>query len=63
MSVANSVFPSERIREQILAAADRPLDQGTTFPPQAYTDPDHYQFEVANILRREWLSHPRSCRH
>jgi len=39
-----------------LATAERPLGQGTTFPPQAYTDPDHYQFEVANILRREWLS-------
>jgi len=56
MSVSSSSILSERIREQILATAERPLGQGTTFPPQAYTDPDHYQFEVANILRREWLS-------
>jgi phenylpropionate dioxygenase-like ring-hydroxylating dioxygenase large terminal subunit len=56
MPLSTSTISSDQIRDRILAAADRPITQGMTFPPQAYTDPDHYQFEVANILRREWLS-------
>jgi len=45
-----------RIRQQILSAADRPLEHGVTFPPGAYTDHEHYKFEIENILQREWLS-------
>jgi len=47
---------SVRIRQQILSAADRPLEQAVTFPSGAYTDREHYEFEVENILKREWLS-------
>src|ERR1700722_8044147 len=55
MSSATSV-PSSLIVDGILDAADRPLERGITLPPQAYTDPGHYAFEVENILKREWLS-------
>jgi phenylpropionate dioxygenase-like ring-hydroxylating dioxygenase large terminal subunit len=52
-----SLSPSlSELHEQILSAADRPLEQGMTFPPRAYTDPAHYQFEVDLILKREWLA-------
>jgi phenylpropionate dioxygenase-like ring-hydroxylating dioxygenase large terminal subunit len=40
----------------MLAAADLPLKEGITFPPQAYTDPEHYELEVKTILKREWLA-------
>jgi phenylpropionate dioxygenase-like ring-hydroxylating dioxygenase large terminal subunit len=44
------------IQEKMLDAADRPLSQAITFPPQAYTDPQHYEFETSSILRRQWLA-------
>ncbi len=56
MTLSNPIFTPQRLQEQILATADLPLEQGTTFPPQAYTDPDYHDFEVRNILKREWLS-------
>jgi phenylpropionate dioxygenase-like ring-hydroxylating dioxygenase large terminal subunit len=40
----------------MIAAAGRPLERAVTFPARAYTDPGHYQFEVENVLRRQWLS-------
>jgi len=43
------------LQEQMIAAADRPLERGITFPPQAYTSDQQYEFEVRNILKREWL--------
>ncbi|HEV7302321.1 MAG TPA: aromatic ring-hydroxylating dioxygenase subunit alpha [Tepidisphaeraceae bacterium] len=48
--------PLSVLHEKMLEAAGRPLSQATTFPPGAYTDPVHYEFEVDNILKREWLS-------
>ena len=45
----------DEIHAQILSAAERPLEKGVTFPPQAYTDPGHYRFEVDHVLKREWL--------
>lgn len=44
------------LHKRILSTAQLPLERGMTFPPQAYTDPDHYEFEVDSILKREWLS-------
>jgi phenylpropionate dioxygenase-like ring-hydroxylating dioxygenase large terminal subunit len=52
----DSTDSRESIQEAILSAADRPLSQGVTFPPRAYTDPDFYDFEVEQILKREWLA-------
>ena len=34
------------LHEQMIAAAQKPLERAVTFPPGAYTDPDHYRFEV-----------------
>jgi phenylpropionate dioxygenase-like ring-hydroxylating dioxygenase large terminal subunit len=53
MSLSNAPT-TECIQDQILSAADRPLSQGVTFPPAAYTDAGFYDFEVENILKREW---------
>jgi phenylpropionate dioxygenase-like ring-hydroxylating dioxygenase large terminal subunit len=44
----------ESLQNRIVSAAERPLLQGVTFPPKAYTDPDFYEFEVENILKRQW---------
>jgi len=43
------------LHEQMIAAAGRPLERARTFPPAAYTDPDHYRFEVEHVLKRQWL--------
>jgi phenylpropionate dioxygenase-like ring-hydroxylating dioxygenase large terminal subunit len=56
MLVKDSTPIISPICQGILNAADKPLAQGVTFPPGAYTDPEHYEFEVENILKREWLS-------
>jgi phenylpropionate dioxygenase-like ring-hydroxylating dioxygenase large terminal subunit len=48
--------PAKSISEQILSAAGRPLEEAVTFPPKAYTDPDHYQYEIDQVLKREWLA-------
>jgi phenylpropionate dioxygenase-like ring-hydroxylating dioxygenase large terminal subunit len=56
MPLSQSVAPLNRLHEQILAVADRPLEQGATFPSSAYTDLAHYEFEVDRILKQEWLS-------
>ena len=50
----NPAMTPEMIGDQILATAGRPLSQGMTFPPAAYTDEGFYEFEVENILKREW---------
>ncbi|MDP9173821.1 MAG: aromatic ring-hydroxylating dioxygenase subunit alpha [Planctomycetota bacterium] len=56
MPLSPSAVPLERLHEQILDVADLPLSRGMTFPRTAYTDPDHYKFEVDQILKREWLA-------
>lgn len=35
--------------------AGLPLERGQTLPPQAYTSPELYEWEVERIFRREWL--------
>ncbi len=56
MSLVQISTPLTDIHERILATADLPLQEAVTFPPRAYTDPVHYEFEVDRILKREWLS-------
>jgi len=56
MSLMPPPTPLADLHEKICATADRPLDRAVTFPPKAYTDPAHYEFEVDRILKREWLS-------
>jgi phenylpropionate dioxygenase-like ring-hydroxylating dioxygenase large terminal subunit len=48
--------PLQILHEEMIDAAERPLSQAVTFPRQAYIDPVHYEYEVDNILKREWLS-------
>jgi len=46
----------EQLHDQMITSASLPLERAVTFPPKAYTDPAHYEFEVEKILKREWLS-------
>lgn len=43
------------IHQQITQAAERPLNQAVTLPATAYTDPDYYDWEVEQVLKRDWL--------
>lgn len=43
------------ITDQILKTAALPLDHAIALPSSAYTDPNYYQWEVENILKRQWL--------
>ncbi len=52
---ATTVTPLSVIHQGILNAASKPLSQGVTFPPNAYTDATHFEYEVDHILKREWL--------
>jgi phenylpropionate dioxygenase-like ring-hydroxylating dioxygenase large terminal subunit len=56
MSLLGTPAPLSGLHEQMIAAAKQPLENAVTFPPRAYTDPAHYEFEVDRILKREWLS-------
>lgn len=55
-AVLTSSSALARLHERILDTAGRPLEEAVTLPPECYTDPDHYAFEVEHILKREWLS-------
>jgi phenylpropionate dioxygenase-like ring-hydroxylating dioxygenase large terminal subunit len=44
-----------KLQQQILATAQRPLEQAIALPAQVYTDPDFYQWEVQHILKKQWL--------
>jgi phenylpropionate dioxygenase-like ring-hydroxylating dioxygenase large terminal subunit len=48
--------PLDELHKQMIATAERPLERAMTFPAKAYTDPEHYRFEVEHILKRQWLS-------
>ncbi len=43
------------ISKDIIATAQRPLDQAQTLPPQAYTDEAWFTHEAEHILRAGWL--------
>jgi phenylpropionate dioxygenase-like ring-hydroxylating dioxygenase large terminal subunit len=45
----------DRIKRQVREAAERPLSEGTTNPPEAYTDPDYFAWEVEHILKKDWV--------
>ena len=45
----------DRLHEQIVESAKSPLDQARALPSAAYTDPEHYAWEVEHLLRKEWL--------
>lgn len=46
----------DELHQQMIEAAERPLERAVTFPPRAYTDPEQYRFEVERVLKRQWLS-------
>ena len=54
-SIPNGGPSLASLHEQMLRVADQPLSQAQTFPPAAYTDPAHYDWEVENVLKRDWL--------
>lgn len=56
MAVTDVGAGLEDLHGQMIAAAERPLERAVTFPARAYTDPDHYRFEVDYVLKRQWLS-------
>lgn len=43
------------IQQDILEAAHRPLTNAIATPSGAYTDPDFYNWEVANLFQKQWL--------
>lgn len=56
MAVTDVANGLEGLHDQMAAAAERPLERAVTFPARAYTDPEHYRFEVDRVLKRQWLS-------
>jgi phenylpropionate dioxygenase-like ring-hydroxylating dioxygenase large terminal subunit len=50
---------TDRIRDiqrRVRAAAELPLERGMSSPPEAYTDPDYFEWEVEHLLRADWLA-------
>src|SRR6266851_4051058 len=45
----------EEILREIRAAAELPLSQATTLPAEAYTSDAFFDWEVENLLRKDWL--------
>ncbi len=45
----------QQILQEIQECADKPLTQGTTLPPEAYTSEAFYHWEMENIFRNEWI--------
>lgn len=43
------------ILREISAAAELPLEQATTLPAEAYTSDAYFEWEVDNLVRREWM--------
>lgn len=43
------------LQQKILEAANRPLENAIALPPETYTDPAFYQWEVQHIFKRQWL--------
>jgi phenylpropionate dioxygenase-like ring-hydroxylating dioxygenase large terminal subunit len=56
MSLLESPTSLNELHRKMIDAAEKPLVHAVTFPPKAYTDPTHYDFEVERILKHEWLS-------
>jgi len=44
----------DEILAKITQAADLPLEQAVSMPPQAYTSQDFFDWEVEQVFRREW---------
>lgn len=44
------------IHAQIRAAAELPLSQGIASPPEAYTDPDFFAWEMEHVWKKDWLA-------
>jgi phenylpropionate dioxygenase-like ring-hydroxylating dioxygenase large terminal subunit len=51
----SSVSPLNELLQEIQATAERPLTQAISLPAAAYTSPEFYEWEVAQIFKREWL--------
>src|SRR4051812_27753958 len=47
---------ASEIVEQICETATLPLDRSTTLPPEAYTSDSYFEWEVDNVLRKDWLA-------
>lgn len=43
------------ILDSVVDCANLPFEQARVLPPLAYTDPDFYDWEVENILKKQWL--------
>jgi phenylpropionate dioxygenase-like ring-hydroxylating dioxygenase large terminal subunit len=43
------------LQAELRAAAQLPLERARMSPPQVYTDPEFHEWEVANVLRKDWL--------
>ena len=48
-------MPLDRLHAQIVDSAESPLEQARALPSAAYTDPEHYAWEVEHVLRDQWL--------
>src|ERR1700744_872907 len=51
---AQKPLSQEEIQLLVVEAADRPLEQATTLPAQAYTSEEFFEWEVEHVLRAGW---------
>lgn len=43
------------IQAEVRKAAELPLADAVTSPPEAYTDPDYFNWEVEHLLKADWM--------
>ena len=43
------------IMAEVRKAAELPLEEAIASPPEAYTDPDYFHWEVEHILKKDWM--------